>query len=142
MGHSNSKLIKAIKDTLDNDTDLYAFPGEAFYQLKHVKPYNLDRPVEPAAITYPKTKEQVAAIVKVAVEHGAKVQARSGGHSYANYCIGGVDGCVVIDMKHFQRFEMDRQTWRATVGAGMLLGDLTEKMHDAGNRAMAHGTCK
>ncbi|KAH8598199.1 hypothetical protein B0O99DRAFT_650521 [Bisporella sp. PMI_857] len=141
MGHSNSKLIKAIKDTLDNDTDLYAFPGEAFYQLKHVKPYNLDRPVKPAAITYPKTKEQVAAIVKVAVEHGAKVQARSGGHSYANYCIGGVDGCVVIDMKHFQRFEMDRQTWRATVGAGMLLGDLTEKMHDAGNRAMAHGTC-
>lgn len=36
---------------------------------------------------------------------------------------------------------MDRTTWRATVGAGTLLGDLTKRMHEAGNRAMAHGTC-
>lgn len=36
---------------------------------------------------------------------------------------------------------MDRTTWRATVGAGTLLGDVTKRMHDAGGRAMAHGTC-
>ena len=36
---------------------------------------------------------------------------------------------------------MDRSTWRATVGGGTLLGDLTKRMHDAGKRAMAHGTC-
>lgn len=44
-------------------------------------------------------------------------------------------------MKHFQQFKMDETTWRATVGAGTLLGDLTKRMHDAGGRAMAHGTC-
>src|SRR6201992_558608 len=36
---------------------------------------------------------------------------------------------------------MDRTTWRATVGGGTLLGDLTQRMHDGGGRAMAHGTC-
>jgi len=55
--------------------------------------------------------------------------------------IGGVDGAVVIDLKHFQDFSMDRSTWRATIGAGTLLGDVTKRLHNAGNRAMAHGVC-
>lgn len=55
--------------------------------------------------------------------------------------IGGVDGAVVVDMKHFQKFSMDKSTWYATFGAGTLLGDLTEKLHDAGGRAFAHGVC-
>ena len=48
---------------------------------------------------------------------------------------------MVIDLKHFQQFSMDRSTWRATIGAGTLLGDVTKRLHDAGGRAMAHGTC-
>lgn len=55
--------------------------------------------------------------------------------------LGGVSGVVVVDMKHFQHFSMDRKTWRATAGSGTLLGDLTKRMHENGNRAMAHGTC-
>jgi len=55
--------------------------------------------------------------------------------------IGGTDGAVVIDLKHFQKFEMDKDTWIATAGSGTLLGDLTTRMHNAGHRAMAHGTC-
>ena len=44
-------------------------------------------------------------------------------------------------MKHFQQFSMDRKTWRATIGGGTLLGDVTKRLHDAGNRAISHGTC-
>lgn len=144
MGSSHSTpspLVKGIKAALDHDEELYAFPGDALYEIKDVKNYNLDRIVRPAAITYPKTSAQVAAIIKCAVENKRKVQARGGGHSYANYCIGGVDGAVVIDMKHFQHFSMNTDTWRATVGAGTLLGDLTKRMHKHGKRAIAHGTC-
>lgn len=36
---------------------------------------------------------------------------------------------------------MNTTTWRATAGAGTLLGDLTKRMHENGRRAMAHGTC-
>jgi len=88
MGSSQSTpLVKGIKTALSDDSELFAFPGDALYQLHDVKPYNQARPCKPSAVTYPKTAEQVAAIVKCAVEAGKKVQARSGGHSYANYCM-------------------------------------------------------
>jgi FAD/FMN-containing dehydrogenase len=46
----------------------------------------------------------------------------------------------VIDLKHFQKYSLDPKTFRAIVGGGTLLGDLTKRMHDSKNRAMAHGT--
>lgn len=55
--------------------------------------------------------------------------------------LGGESGAVVVDMKHFQSFSMDKTTWHATFGAGTLLGDLTQKLHDTGSRAFAHGVC-
>lgn len=36
---------------------------------------------------------------------------------------------------------MNKSNWHATVGAGTLLGDLDERLHKAGGRAIAHGTC-
>ena len=47
----------------------------------------------------------------------------------------------MIDMKHFQQFHMDKSTWNATIGAGTLLGDVTERLYGAGQRAFAHGVC-
>ncbi|KFY18438.1 hypothetical protein V493_08617 [Pseudogymnoascus sp. VKM F-4281 (FW-2241)] len=141
MGASQSALENAITAALGGDESLYAFPKRPFYQIGHVKPYNLSIPITPAAITYPKTTAQVAAIVKCAVDANVKVQARSGGHSFGNYCLGGVSGAVVVDLKHFQQFSMDHTTWQATAGAGTLLSDLSKRMDEAGNRAMAHGIC-
>jgi hypothetical protein len=79
-------LVQSIQEALGNDSELYAFPGDPLYKLEDVKVYNLSIPVKPSAVTYPKTSAQVAAIIKCAVEAGLKVQPRSGGHSYANYC--------------------------------------------------------
>ena len=90
MGSSQSTpapVRKGIEAAHDHDEESYAFPGDALFEAHDVKPYNLDRIVKPAAITYPKTSAQVAAIIQVAVENNRKVQARGGGHSYANYCI-------------------------------------------------------
>lgn len=36
---------------------------------------------------------------------------------------------------------MDTTTWTATIGGGTLLADVTKRLHNAGGRAMAHGTC-
>ncbi|KAJ7483147.1 hypothetical protein FB451DRAFT_1393288 [Mycena latifolia] len=66
----------------------------------------------PVAVTRPTTSEDVAKIVQCAVASAVKVQARSGGHSYGNYGIGGEDGAVVVDMMNFQQFTMDTSTWR------------------------------
>lgn len=55
--------------------------------------------------------------------------------------LGGVDGAVAIDMVNFQHFSMDDSTWQATIGAGTQLGEVSEKLHKAGSRAIAHGVC-
>jgi hypothetical protein len=52
-----------------------------------------------------------------------------------------VDGAVVIDLINFQRFSMDNDTWLATIAAGTRLGDVAEKLHKAGSRAIPQAVC-
>lgn len=137
--HTSNSFIEGIKTALNHDSALYAFAGSPLYQEEHVKRYNLDVKTTPAAVVYPKTATQVAAVVKVAVENSLKVQPNSGGHSYANFSA--PDGGVMVDLKHFKRYELNTETWRATVGAGVVLGDLTKLMFESHGRAMAHGVC-
>lgn len=133
-------ILQDCLDTVFTDSSLRTYPQDADY-LSKINAYNLDYPVYPAALVRPTTVEEVSAAVKCAVKADVKVQPRSGGHSYANYCLGGVDGALVVDLVHLQKFEMDTATWEATIGAGTLLGDVTTRLHDAGGRAIAHGTC-
>ena len=74
MGSSQSSpLQNGITAALNGDEKLYAFPSKFGYQIEDVRPYNLTIPIKPAAVTYPKTASQVAAIVRVAAENGLKV---------------------------------------------------------------------
>ena len=78
-------LATCLLAALGGNSDLVAFPIQANYTSDVVQPYNLDYPVRPAVVTFPQTAEQVAAIVRCAVESEYKVQPKSGGHSYGNY---------------------------------------------------------
>jgi hypothetical protein len=83
MGNtSSSQVQKCLVGAVGKDM---AFKTDPLFQLSHVKPYNLGMPSIPAAVTYPKTTDQIAKIVKCAVDNSLKVQPRCGGHSYANY---------------------------------------------------------
>jgi hypothetical protein len=82
---STSVVNTCLTSAVGRRTSLLATKETALYQLVHVRPYNLDIPISPTAVTYPQSAEQVAAIVKCAVDNSLKVQPRSGGHSYANY---------------------------------------------------------
>ena len=139
MGPAHSVIQIAIARALDNDDELYAFPDEPFFEQDHVKRYNLDIKTYPIAVTYPTTTVQVSNIVKAAKANGLKVQGKCGGHSYANF--GNPNGGIVVDLKNFQKFEIDKATWECKVGGGTLLGDLTKRMYEPHRRAMAHGTC-
>ncbi|KAK7443398.1 hypothetical protein CaCOL14_012134 [Colletotrichum acutatum] len=142
MGQKPSSPLATCLDNVCNGrSSCVGYPNDPLFQLNWVKPYNLDIPVEPIAVTKPSTTEDVAGFVKCAADNNVKVQAKSGGHSYANFGIGGTDGALVIDLANFQNFSMDTNTWQATIGGGHKLHDVTEKLHDNGKRAMAHGTC-
>ncbi len=69
-----------------------------------------------------------------ATSTGTKVTARSGGHSYAAYGLGGEDGHLVIDLRNFQEISLDNQAHVATVGAGVRLGNLAERLYALGHR--------
>lgn len=85
MGNSGSSLQKCI-DAVGNGRDGFAaYPSNPLYQIQWVKPYNLDVAVTPAAVVRPQTAQDVSAIVICATKNNVKIQAKSGGHSYANY---------------------------------------------------------
>lgn len=83
------------------DPGMVAFPSKPFFQLLDVRPYNLDIHVSPLAVAYPESNEQVVGIVKCAMENDAKIQARSGGHSYGNFGVYLLNSeLLIIGMDH------------------------------------------
>lgn len=137
-----ASLQDCLKDVCAGSSDCVGFADvlDIFdtYQLNWVKPYNLAVDVNPEAVIRPNSTEQVAATVQCAAENGYKVQAKSGGHSYANFGLG--DGAVAIDLVNINQYSIDNATGHATIGAGMRLGDIDDKLHETG-RAFAHGVC-
>ncbi|KAK0631156.1 hypothetical protein B0T17DRAFT_487878 [Bombardia bombarda] len=141
MGNHQTALSRCIDAVGAGRSGFAAYPHTPLYEMRWVKPYNLDARVEPAAVVRPETSKDIAGIIACASTNKVKIQARSGGHSFANYGLGGEDGAVSIDMVNFQHFHMDNSTWKATIGAGTRLGDVTDKLDEAGGRAIAHGVC-
>ncbi|KAL2860995.1 uncharacterized protein BJX67DRAFT_375679 [Aspergillus lucknowensis] len=143
MGNTTS--VTAGRDCLisapGGDAAHVAFQDQLLYQATAVDAYNLNLPVTPVAVTDPQSADEIAAVVKCASDYDYKVQARSGGHSFANYGLGGQNRDIVVNMKHFSQFSMDESTFIATIGPGITLGDLDLELYNAGNRAMAHGIC-
>ncbi|KAK4225065.1 putative oxidase [Podospora fimiseda] len=141
MGQSPSALQTCIDLVGNGRAGFAGYPHTAFYQTNWVKRYNLAIPVTPIAVVRPDNAQDIADVVKCAALGGFKVQAKSGGHSYGNYGLGGQDGAVSIDLVNMKKFVMDNTTWQATIGAGTLLGEVDKKLHAAGGRAFAHGVC-
>ncbi|KID85109.1 FAD-binding, type 2 [Metarhizium guizhouense ARSEF 977] len=142
MGNGHSTPLQQCLNTVCHGrSGCIGYPSDPFYQLSWVKPYNLAIKVTPVAVIRPNTADEVAEAVKCAVQSKVHVQAKSGGHSYGNYGLGGQDGSLMIDMANFKNFTMDTTTWQATFGAGYRLGELDHQLHKHGGRAMAHGTC-
>lgn len=87
MGNTTS--VSAGRDCLlsavGGNSAHVAFPDQLLYHTTAVEAYNLNIPITPAAVTYPQSAEEVAAVVKCASDYDRKVQARSGGHSFGNY---------------------------------------------------------
>lgn len=115
-------------------------PSDSAYGHE-VIPYNLRLPFFPIAVAVPTTSAHVSAAIKCAQKFHTKVAARSGGHSYAAYGLGGVNGSLMIDMKKFRALSVDPNTKVATIGAGLRLGDVATGIYNMGGRALPHGTC-
>lgn len=86
-------FTQCLVAAVGGNTSLVAFPSQANYSAI-VAPYNLDYPVVPAAVAFPSLAVEVVALVGCAAVSGYQVQAKSGGHSSANYGTTGLTlGC-------------------------------------------------
>ena len=98
----------------------------------------------PTLIAYPKSPLHVRQAVLCTSEYSdAPIAARSGGHSFAGFGSGGMDGSVVIDLAHLNSVVSHPHQATVEVGPGARLGDVVKGLwHQAdAHRAMSTGTC-
>ena len=140
--HSPSKYHnnQTLQDCLGSkDVPVYFLSSPEY--AASASPYNVHLMYKPAVIVIPTTTQHVADAVVCAGTHKTKVQAKSGGHSYAAYGLGGQNGSMVIDLQTFQNISVDAATNIATVGGGVRLGNLAGGIYNQSKRALPHGTC-
>ncbi|KDQ22186.1 hypothetical protein PLEOSDRAFT_41920 [Pleurotus ostreatus PC15] len=94
----------------------------------------------PAAIVFPTSAQEVSAAVLCAAGAGIHVAARSGGHNYGAFSLGGQNGSLVVDLSKMNKIVVNANG-TASFQTGNRLGDVALTLFDNGERAMAHGTC-
>jgi FAD/FMN-containing dehydrogenase len=87
MGNNPSTPLQTcLSGVAAGRSDFVGYPSNPLFQIQWAKPYNLAAPVTPVAVVRPSTAQDVSALVKCAAASNVKVQAKSGGHSYAYVC--------------------------------------------------------
>ena len=117
-----------------------SLPGDADFAGLEI-PFNIRLNYTPAIIVIPSTNEEVAGVVCCAADNGLKVQARSGGHSYASFSTGGRDGSLIVDLSNFHDVTLLPADQSVFFGGGTRLGNLDLAMDKLGKPAISHGTC-
>ncbi|KAI9166473.1 FAD-linked oxidoreductase sorD [Paramyrothecium foliicola] len=139
-GKPSSPLKGCFEGLCEGRQNCMAWHEDAFYDTAWARRRNLDIGAESSVVFRPETTEDVQAAIACAIEHGASVQALSGGHSFGNHAMA-TKGSVVIDVHNFDNATVDQKTWNARLGSGLTLKRVDEALHKQGTRAMAHGTC-
>lgn len=138
--HTRAEPASSASQCLQEKKVPYETSADAAYS-DLIKPYNLRLAYKPAIVVLPTTNQHVQDAVVCAGQAGLKVQAKSGGHSYASLSSGGQDGSLIINLQPLQTIDLDKSTGIVSVGGGVRLGNLGDGIFKQGNAAVAHGTC-
>lgn len=143
MSGGNSKLQREpLKTCLDNICSdrphCVSYAGDTLYETKWVRRFNIHYSnVYPRAVIRPHTAQQVSQIVQCAANHNLTVQAKGGGHSYANFAY---DADITIDLTYMAHISVDSDAHIARIGGGSRLEKIDKELQRHG-RAFAHGVC-
>ncbi|KAG9005991.1 hypothetical protein FRB94_002140 [Tulasnella sp. JGI-2019a] len=133
----------SLSSCLSNSVRKVLTPGENGFSNASLA-FNRRLSYTPAAIAYPTSPQQVAAIVKCGAAQGIPVTARSGGHSYAAYGLGGEDNHLIVDLSLMKSISMNTDPQNnvyVVAQTGNRLGELAQYIWDNGQRALPHGSC-
>ena len=104
-------------------------------------PFNIRLPYSPTAIAFPQNTKHIQESVKCGKKLGIKVTAKSGGHSYASFGLGGENGHLVVELDQLYNVTYDAKKNIATVQPGARLGHVATVLYEQYGRAISHGTC-
>ncbi|KAI5926902.1 FAD-binding domain-containing protein [Camillea tinctor] len=82
--------------------------------------------LKPACILMPQTTADVATAIKALVNAGQKFAIRSGGSNF--WPSNNINGGVTIDLGHMNAISYDRETETVMIGAGVLAGQIYERL--------------
>ncbi|MGC4892196.1 FAD-dependent oxidoreductase [Micromonospora sp. DT31] len=110
-------------------------PGDAAYSLAKQTEIAAFDSINPAAIVYCETPEDVRATIRFATYNGLAARTRSGGHNFAGWSTG--EG-VIIDVSRFNQAQVTGST--VHIGPGTQGIDALTKLGPLGKQ-LAAGTC-
>ncbi|CUA68677.1 putative FAD-linked oxidoreductase YvdP [Rhizoctonia solani] len=132
----NQTLANCLQRGKTNDTII--LPDSPTYNEAASFTFNRRLLYQPAAIVYPNTAQDVQKYVKCAASSGVAVVARSGGHSYGSYDLGGADGSLVVDLGNMTSVVV-HDDGTAYAQTGNKLSTLAQQLWDQGKRSIPHG---
>lgn len=130
----------ALDDCLSAASVPVDSPGSADWKAD-AAPYNPRLTYTPVAIAVPTKIEHIQAAVSCGVKVGVKVNAKSGGHSYASLGFGGEDGHLMVQLDRMYNVTLNKTTNIATIQPGARLGHVATELYNQSQRAFPHGTC-
>jgi L-gulono-1,4-lactone dehydrogenase len=89
-----------------------------------------DQACRPAAIEHPATREEVAAAVRGAREHGLRVKIAGSGHSFTEAAL--TDGVMLVLDRLTRVLDADRASGLVRVEAGIRLAELNRRLDELG----------
>jgi FAD/FMN-containing dehydrogenase len=122
---------RALRARLQGDLVL---PGDESWDEAR-QAWNLAVDQQPAAVALPETVDDVVAIVDFAREHGLRVAPQGTGHNAGP--LGWLDETILLKTSRMRRVEVDPESRRARVDAGVLWMEVTEAAAEHGLAALA-----
>ena len=110
---------RALRARLEGDLVL---PGDESWDEAR-QAWNLAVDQRPAAVALPETRDGVVAVVDFAREHGLRVAPQGTGHNAGP--LGWLDETILVKTSRMRRVEIDAESRRARVEAGVLWAEVT-----------------
>lgn len=129
MTYDTSSLGRLLVDAIGVESVLI---GDAIPPDYHLDETLRAVPVHPAAVVRPIETDQVAAVVRIAAEHGAPLTARGAGTGLSGACIPSAHGVVVSFERMARLLEIDEASHVAIVQPGLTLSTLDESLAPLG----------
>ena len=135
----NYPLGDNLGDCLIASNTTVLTPNHDLYDTA-IQTWNSRTQFQPQYVVRPNSRAEVQHSVRCATHYKTAITAKSGGHGYSGYAIGGEDGDVTVDLNNMKSIEVS-EDGLIRAETGNHLWDLYQAIYADGNWALPGGIC-